>query len=107
MPAVKDYTLILNDPATNAYSTDEGDGVVLKDYLFDQKLYSVFETQSILLTSSYELMGDQLIFEVTSGKNWWRKIKALAIILLLAYKELYSKNKIKPYHAPTQYCQPN
>jgi hypothetical protein len=29
----------------------------------------VFETQGIFLTSSYELIGDQLIFEVSSGKK--------------------------------------
>lgn len=68
-PMVKDYTLILIDASTNSYSTDEGDGIILKDYLFDNKLYSVFETEGIFLTSSYELIGEQLIFEVSSGKK--------------------------------------
>ncbi len=69
MPAVKDYQLVLKDAATNTYVTDEGDGVILKDYLFQNKLYNVFETQGIFLTSSYELIDDKLIFEVTSGKK--------------------------------------
>lgn len=68
-PVVKDYTLQLKDAAKHEYVTDEGDGVVLSDYLFMNKLYSVFETQGIVLTSTYELINDKLIFEVTSGKK--------------------------------------
>jgi hypothetical protein len=68
-PMVKDYKLVLKDATTNTYVTDEGDGIILKDYLFNNKLYNVFETQGIFLTSSYELIGDQLIFEVSSGKK--------------------------------------
>ena len=52
-----------------AKSGDEGDGTFLIDYLFENKLYSVFETQGILLTSTYEWLGNQIIFEVTSGKE--------------------------------------
>jgi hypothetical protein len=68
-PMVKDYKLVLKDAVTNSYVTDEGDGIILKDYLFNNKLYNVFETQGIFLTSSYELIGEQLIFEVSSGKK--------------------------------------
>jgi hypothetical protein len=68
-PMVKDYKLILKDATTNTYVTDEGDGIILKDYLFNNKLYNVFETQGIFLTSSYELIGEQLIFEVSTGKK--------------------------------------
>ncbi len=39
------------------------------DYLFNNKLYSIFETQGVFLTSSYELRDKDLIFEVTSGKK--------------------------------------
>ncbi len=69
MPMTKDYVLRLVDPAKQTYVTDEGGGVELTDYLFDNKLYCVFETHGVLLTSSYELRGDELIFEVTSGKK--------------------------------------
>ena len=65
----KDYKLVLKDEQTGTYVTDEGNGIELSDYLFGNKLYSVFETQGILLTSSYELRADELIFEVTSGKK--------------------------------------
>jgi hypothetical protein len=68
-PMEKNYKLVLKDAATQSYITDEGDGVELRDYCFNNKLYSVFETHDVMLTSSYELQGDQLIFEVTSGKK--------------------------------------
>ena len=37
----------------------------------------MFETQGIFLTSSYELIGDQLIFEVSSGKKLEEENKAV------------------------------
>lgn len=69
MPVVKDYNLILKDAKSQTYATDEGGGIELIDYQFGNKLYSVFETHGVMLTSSYELLGNQLIFEVSSGKK--------------------------------------
>lgn len=69
MPMTKDYLLRLRDPAKGIYEVDERDGIVLYEYLFADKIYSVFETQGVLLTSTYELRGKELIFEVTSGKK--------------------------------------
>lgn len=69
LPMTKDYTLRMFDANTKTYHLDEGDGVVLIEHLFENKMYSVLETSDILLTSSYELRNDQLIFEVTSGKK--------------------------------------
>jgi len=66
---VKDYKLVISDAGKGVFKTDEGDGTFLIDYLFENKLYSVFETQGILLTSTYEWLGNQIIFEVTSGKE--------------------------------------
>ena len=68
-PMEKNYRLVLKDGITQTYLTDEGDGVQLWNYLFIDKLYSVFETHDVMLTSSYELQGDRLIFEVTSGRK--------------------------------------
>jgi hypothetical protein len=68
-PMVKDYKLVISDAGKGVFITDEGDGIILMDYLFENKLYSVFETQGILLTSTYEWLGNQIIFEVTSGKE--------------------------------------
>ena len=61
MPMTKDYTLRLKDADKQVYVTDEGGGIELYDYLF--------ETSGVMLTSSYELVGDTLVFEVTSGKK--------------------------------------
>lgn len=69
MPMTKDYTLRLLNQATQTYELDEGGGVVLNDYLVGNKLYCVFETHEIMLTSTYELRDGALIFEVTSGKK--------------------------------------
>ena len=69
LPMTKDYTLRLKDADKNIYVTDEKNGIELTDYLFNNKLYSIFETEGIFLTSSYELRAKELIFEVTSGKK--------------------------------------
>jgi hypothetical protein len=69
-PLTKNYTLKLIDTTSNRFVVDEGEGILLYDYLFNNKLYAVFETHDILLTSSYELLNEnELIFEVTSGKK--------------------------------------
>ncbi|WNJ20118.1 hypothetical protein [Pontibacter sp. G13] len=68
-PMTKDYRLRMVNGAAGQYETDEGDGIVLKDYRFGNKLYSMFETGETYLTATYELVGDRLIFEVTSGKQ--------------------------------------
>jgi len=67
MPIIKDYQLVERDSLRGLYGTDEGDGIELKNYLFGNKLYSAFDVDGIMLTSSYELFGNNLIFEVTSG----------------------------------------
>jgi len=69
LPMVKDYVLRVKDAAKGRYVTDEGEGIELAEYVFGNKMYSVFETGGILLTSSYELRGSELIFEVTSGEK--------------------------------------
>lgn len=68
MPMTKDYTLKQGE-SSSTYLLDEGGGIVLQDYQFGNKLYSVFETHDVLLTSTYELRGEELVFEVTSGKK--------------------------------------
>ena len=69
MPVTKDYILRKDAKDGNTFLLDEGDGVMLTNYIVGNKLYSNFETEGILLTSSYEFVGKQLIFEVTSGKK--------------------------------------
>lgn len=69
MPVTKDYILRCKDRIKNEYLTDEGDGITLNEYIFENKCYSVFETNGMILTSRYELITpDLLSFEVTSSK---------------------------------------
>lgn len=65
MPVTKDYYLVFK--GGNHYQIDEGDGIKIGTYLFVNRLVSQFETEGILLTSTYELRGNELYFEVTSG----------------------------------------
>lgn len=67
LPLVKPYQLIYK--GKNRYQTDEGNDIKIDGYLFVNRLISVFETEEILLTSTYELRGDTLYFEVTAGKK--------------------------------------
>ncbi|MCA0931366.1 hypothetical protein LCM02_02805 [Lutimonas saemankumensis] len=68
-PMVKDYKLVVDDPVKGRYLLDEGDGVKLRLYNINNKLYSLFKVNDIYLTSSTELFDDRLVFEVTSGKE--------------------------------------
>lgn len=68
-PVTKDYQLRLLDAEKQTYALDEGDGIVLKSYVFGDKMYSNFTTHGKFLASSYELRGGELIFEVNSGKQ--------------------------------------
>ena len=67
LPMTKDYVLRQQEPSV--YVVDEGQNVLIPMRHSGNKLYSVFEVQGILLTSSYEWVNGQLIFEVTSGKK--------------------------------------
>lgn len=67
-PMTKDYIMRLKDKDKNIFITDEGGGVELEDYVFGNKLFSLFETQDFWLTSTQELKDGKLIFEVTAGK---------------------------------------
>ncbi|MFM6935922.1 MAG: hypothetical protein ACKOXP_10795 [Flavobacteriales bacterium] len=69
LPVTKDYILRKDSKNAQTFLLDEGDGVMLTNYIFGDKLYSNIETEGKLLTSSYEFVGRQLIFEVTSGKK--------------------------------------
>ena len=68
-PITKDYVLLLEDPESNKYTLDEGDGILLYEYQWGEKLYSAFEVQGNHLVSTYEMVGEHLVFEITSGKK--------------------------------------
>ena len=65
----KDYILKLEDAESNRFTLDEGDGILLYEYQFGDKLYNAFEVQGNFLTSSYEMIGENLVFEISSGKR--------------------------------------
>jgi hypothetical protein len=92
-PMVKDYKLVISDAGKGVFITDEGDGIILMDYLFENKLYSVFETQGILLTSTYEWLGNQIIFEVTSGKELQTTLGVKSYNVLNLQKAILRKMK--------------
>ncbi|WP_430899505.1 MULTISPECIES: hypothetical protein [unclassified Paraflavitalea] len=68
-PMAKDYRLVY-EKSSNRFVVDEGDGIKLYEYPVQNKMYSMFEVSGSVLTASYELVGEQLIFEVTSGKKF-------------------------------------
>lgn len=66
LPMTKDYKMKFVAPYV--YNMDEGEGLELRFVQHDNKLYSIFEVQKILLTSTYELTpNNTLILEVSSG----------------------------------------
>jgi hypothetical protein len=68
-PIVKNYMLILEDPGSNKYTLDENNGILLYSYVFENRMFSNFEVEGNLLTSVYILENNQLIFEISSGKD--------------------------------------
>jgi len=68
-PVTKNYKLILENPASNKFTLDENNGILLYSYVFGNKMFSNFEVQGTMLTSVYILGEDELIFEITSGKE--------------------------------------
>lgn len=69
MPVTKDYKLMVSDRQKGIYLTDEGEGLILMNYLHGRKMYGAFETAGLLLTSTTEWLKDGIMFEVTSGKK--------------------------------------
>lgn len=78
MPMTKNYKLIKNTNQPNEYLMDEGDGVILTNYVFGAKMYGLFKVGKIWLTASYEFIDEFLIFEVTSGTL--SKVKSKGVV---------------------------
>lgn len=66
-PMVKDYKLIADTLVKGHYIIDEGDSIALDAYNIGQKLYCTFEVDGLLFFSSYELQGNQIVFEIAFG----------------------------------------
>jgi hypothetical protein len=63
------YDLLIVDRPAGRYLTDENNGILLDDYYLDGRLLSQFTVQGTRLLSSFERRGDELIFEIFSGKD--------------------------------------
>jgi len=63
----KDYKLVAKDVKKGMYLLDEGDNLILDQRVIGTKMYSVFEVENMVLSASYELIGEHLIFEVLSS----------------------------------------
>lgn len=94
-PMVKDYELRLKDRANQTFITDEGDGLLLEDYAFGNKMVSQFETQGVWLTSTHELLNGRLIFEVTAGKRSDSASKGVANITITSLQRAVMKRVAK------------
>lgn len=64
----RDYELVTLDAAKGLYAVDEKNTIVMESYLLGGKLYNQFEVMGNLLLCTTELVNENLIFEVISGK---------------------------------------
>ncbi len=67
--SVRPYQLKVIDRKSGQYVIDEQNTIVLQAYLLGGKLYNRFKVGDNLLLTTTEMVGDNLIFEVISGKD--------------------------------------
>jgi len=63
------YTLHTRDATKGHYTIDEHNGIVLDAHLLGATLYSRFAVADNLLTTMTRKQGNQMIFEIISGKQ--------------------------------------
>jgi hypothetical protein len=63
------YELVVQDAAKGQYVIDEKNGILLDARYLDGRLLSAFSVGGTRLISSYEKRGDELTFEIISGKD--------------------------------------
>ncbi|HHH50022.1 MAG TPA: hypothetical protein ENK52_03480 [Saprospiraceae bacterium] len=63
------YELLTIDATKGFYSIDEKNSINIECYFFKDKLFSRYDVMNNLLLVTYEKHGDELIFEVISGKH--------------------------------------
>lgn len=61
------YALLVKDAEAGHYAIDENNNIVLDAYLLGGKLFNSFEVQGQLLVCTYEMQGENLVFEVIAG----------------------------------------
>lgn len=65
----RDYELVLKDKEKGLYVNDEKNSIFLESYQMGNKLVSRFEVMGTMLFSSYEKVGENMIFEIWSGST--------------------------------------
>ncbi|MEM9819445.1 MAG: hypothetical protein AAF985_00175 [Bacteroidota bacterium] len=65
----RSYELATVNKENGLYLIDEKNTIKLESYLFNNKLYSRFEVMGSWLLSSYEKQGEEIVFEIISGKG--------------------------------------
>lgn len=68
-PIEKNYKFKSIDTSKHFYIIDEGNGTELNVAVAGNKAFTVFGIDALILTSTYTLENNQLIFEVTSSKR--------------------------------------
>lgn len=63
------YTLLVKDAEAGHYAIDENNNIILDAYLLGGKLFNSFEVQGQLLVCTYEMQGENLVFEVIAGPS--------------------------------------
>ena len=61
----REYTLISNEDNPSQFTIDENNGIILTAMYSDNTLYSLFEVQGGLLTTTERFYEDHMLFEIT------------------------------------------
>lgn len=64
-PEERKYTLIEKDASKGEYIVDENNGILLDAKLIDNTLFSMFEVQGNILTTTERFYKDSMDFEIT------------------------------------------
>ena len=67
VPQKRAYTLIAKNEATGDYIIDENNGIILDAKVIENRLITIFEVNSNLLTTNLYFYQDYLLFEITSS----------------------------------------
>lgn len=62
----RNYTLIAKDVSKGLYVIDENNGIILENRLFSNTFFSCFEVMDNLLSCTYRLEKNRLVFEIFS-----------------------------------------
>lgn len=63
------YTLIEKNKTKGQYIVDENNGILLNAFLANNTLYSIFEVQGNLLTTTEHFFNEYMDFEIMFGKK--------------------------------------